>query len=90
MKEPSRLLGRCLAMDATDGRAYVALGKLLAQQRRTEEARAVYEEGSTATGGRNEYIWQAWATLEARAGNASHARKVRSTVAACPLPLGWV
>ena len=67
-------------MDATDGRTYVALGKLLSQQRRAEEARAVYEEGSTATGGRNEYIWQAWATLEARAGNASQARKVRSSI----------
>ena len=66
-------------MDATDGRAYVALGKVLSQQRRSEEARAVYEEGSTATGGRNEYIWQAWATLEARCGNASQARKVRKT-----------
>ena len=43
--------GRCLAMDATDARAHVALGKLLVQQRRWEEARAIYEEGSTATGG---------------------------------------
>ena len=42
---------RCLAMDATDARAHVALGKLLVQQRRWEEARAIYEEGSTATGG---------------------------------------
>ena len=38
-------------MDATDARAHVALGKLLVQQRRWEEARAIYEEGSTATGG---------------------------------------
>ena len=42
---------RCLAMDATDARAHVALGKLLVQQRRYDEARALYEEGSTATGG---------------------------------------
>ena len=37
-------------MDATDARAHVALGKLLVQQRRYDEARALYEEGSTATG----------------------------------------
>lgn len=42
---------RCLAMDATDARAHVALGRLLVQQRRYDEARALYEEGSTATGG---------------------------------------
>lgn len=37
-------------MDATDARAHVSLGKLLVQQRRYDEARALYEEGSTATG----------------------------------------
>jgi len=37
-------------MDATDGRTYVALGRLMMQQRRFDEARKVYEEGSTATG----------------------------------------
>ena len=40
-------------MDATDARAHVSLGKLLVQQRRYDEARALYEEGSTATGGEN-------------------------------------
>ena len=40
-------------MDATDARAHVSLGKLLVQQRRYEEARLLYEEGSTATGGDN-------------------------------------
>ena len=75
---------RCMAMDATDGRAYVALGKLLGQQRRTEEARQVYDEGSTATGGRSEYIWQAWATLEARAGNAPQARRVSTAAPLAP------
>ncbi len=37
-------------MDATDARAHVGLGRLLVQQRRYDEARALYEEGSTATG----------------------------------------
>ena len=41
---------RCLSLDATDGRTYVALGKLFVQQRRYDEARSMYEEGSTATG----------------------------------------
>ena len=40
-------------MDATDARAHVSLGKLLVQQRRYDEARALYEEASTATGGDN-------------------------------------
>ncbi|CAK0784724.1 hypothetical protein CVIRNUC_007928 [Coccomyxa viridis] len=69
-------LRKCLAMDATDARAHVALGKLLVQQRRWEEARAIYEEGSTATGGQNEYVWQAWATLESRCGKIAQARKL--------------
>ncbi|BDA50860.1 PsbB mRNA maturation factor Mbb1, chloroplastic [Coccomyxa sp. Obi] len=75
-KEAESMLRRCLSLDATDGRTYVALGKLLVQQRRYDEARSTYEEGSTATGGQNEYIWQAWATLEARLGKASQARKL--------------
>lgn len=33
-----------------DGRPYVSLGKLLVQQRRYDEALALYEEGCTATG----------------------------------------
>ncbi|KAK9907358.1 hypothetical protein WJX75_002146 [Coccomyxa subellipsoidea] len=75
-KASETMLRRCLSLDATDGRPYVALGKLLVQQRRYDEARSIYEEGSTATGGQNEYIWQAWATLEARLGRASQARKL--------------
>lgn len=34
------------------------------------------------TGGQNEYIWQSWATLEAKCGNASKARKVGHTKSA--------
>lgn len=45
------LCRRVLEMDATDGRAYVGLGKILVAQRRHEEARKVYEEGAAATGG---------------------------------------
>lgn len=52
-------LRRCLAMDATDGRAYVGLGKVLVSQRRFDEARQLYEEGSMATDGANAHIWQA-------------------------------
>ena len=74
-------------MDATDGRTYVALGKLLTQQRRSEEARSVYEEGCTATAGSNAHVWQAWATLEARCGNASKARKVRLNATMSPQSL---
>lgn len=56
-------LRRCLAMDATDGRPYVALGKILVGQRRFDEARKLYENGSMATDGGNAYIWQASASL---------------------------
>ena len=61
-------LRRCLAMDATDGRPYVGLGKLLVGQRRFEEARKLYEDGSMATDGANAHIWQAWTTPQ----HASH------------------
>lgn len=44
-------LRRVLSLDATDGRAYVSLGKLLVQQRRFDEARKLYDDGTTATGG---------------------------------------
>lgn len=33
-----------------DGRPYVSLGKLMVEQRRYNEALALYEEGCTATG----------------------------------------
>lgn len=59
-----------------DGRPYVSLGKLMVQQRRYDEALALYEEGCTATGGTNAHIWAAWAYLAAKKGNASLARKL--------------
>ena len=37
-------------MDAADGRPYVSLGKLLVQQKRFDEARQLYEDGSAVTG----------------------------------------
>jgi tetratricopeptide (TPR) repeat protein len=64
--EAEELARKALALDPSDGRAYVALGKLLAAQRRLDEARALYDEGATATRGENAHVWQAWATLEAR------------------------
>ena len=52
-REAEALLRRCLALDPTDGRGYVSLGKLLVQQRRGEEARRLYDEGTMATGTRH-------------------------------------
>lgn len=49
-KAAETTLRRVLTMDATDGRAYVSLGKLLVQQRRFDEARKLYDDGATATG----------------------------------------
>lgn len=51
-------LRNCIAMDATDGRGYVGLGKILISQRRYDEARKLYEDGSMATDGANAFIWQ--------------------------------
>jgi len=51
-REAEALLRRCLALDPTDGRGYVGLGKLLLQQQRCEEARRLYDEGTMATGAR--------------------------------------
>jgi len=63
-------------MDAEDGRPYVILGKILVQQRRYDEAHALYEAGSAATGGTNAHIWTAWAYLAGRRGNIPLARRL--------------
>ena len=68
--EAEALARKALTLDPGDGRAYVTLGKLLAAQRRLDEARALYDEGATATRGENAHVWQAWATLEARVAAA--------------------
>lgn len=75
-KDSEAALRRVLTMDPTDGRAYVSLGKLLLQQKRIQEARKLYDDGAAATGGLNEYIWQAWAYLEAKQNNVGQARKL--------------
>jgi hypothetical protein len=50
LKEAETSLRVCLAMDAADPRGYVILGKLLVQQKRYDEARKLYADGTTATG----------------------------------------
>jgi hypothetical protein len=40
----------CMAMDPADPRSYVVLGKLLMQQKRYDEARKLYADGTTASG----------------------------------------
>jgi len=68
-------LRRAIDMDPTDGRAYVSLGKHYMLQKRYQDAANVYENGCAATQGQNPYIWQAWATLEAKRRNINNARK---------------
>lgn len=41
---------RCLALDPSDARAYVVLGKTLLLQKRYDEARALYQDGCSNTG----------------------------------------
>jgi tetratricopeptide (TPR) repeat protein len=52
LREVEAALLRCKDLFPEDGRPYVSLGKLYVQQRRYDEALAIYEEGCTATGER--------------------------------------
>jgi cytochrome c-type biogenesis protein CcmH/NrfG len=45
-------LRRCLETDPTDPRPYVSLGKILLQQKRYDEARKLYADGTANTGER--------------------------------------
>ena len=73
--EAARLYEQCRQAFPEDGRAWVALGRLAWEREGDVElARALFEEGSAACSGRNPYIYQAWATLEVRQGNAPRAR----------------
>ena len=76
LREAEAALRKCLEMDPEDGRAYVSLGKIMVQQRRFNEALALYEAGSAATGGTYAHIWTAWAYLAARRNNAALARRL--------------
>lgn len=69
-------LRRCLALDASDARAYVVLGRLLVAQKRYDEARQLYADGCANTGNANPYIWTSWGHLEAVTGNVARARKL--------------
>jgi tetratricopeptide (TPR) repeat protein len=69
-------LRRALALDASDGRPYVVLGKLLVSQRRFDEARKLYAEGTANTGSRCAHLWCSWGHMEGRCGNLARARKL--------------
>lgn len=60
LRDAEASLRACIAIDSADARSYVVLGKLLLQQKRYDEARKLYADGTTATG--VEYhthmIWQ--------------------------------
>ena len=71
-----RLYERAKAVDPSDGRAYVGMGQVLKQLGDVDAARRVYQDGADATGGDSAYIWQAWATLEERAGDVAKARQL--------------
>ncbi|CAN1806519.1 Protein high chlorophyll fluorescent 107 [Linum perenne] len=75
-QEAEAILQKCISRWPEDGRAYVALAKVLKKQSKTEDARAVYEKGCQATQGENPYIWQCWGVLENRMGNTRKAREL--------------
>lgn len=54
IQEVETTLRRCIALDPTDARAYVSLGKHLRLERRFEEAGRVYDDGIAVTG---ERLW---------------------------------
>ncbi|XP_038894572.1 protein high chlorophyll fluorescent 107 [Benincasa hispida] len=74
--EAQQVLQKCISKWPEDGRAYVALGKMLGKRMKAAEAKAVYERGCQATQGENSYIWQCWAVLESRMGNIRKAREL--------------
>jgi tetratricopeptide (TPR) repeat protein len=76
LREAEDGLRRALAMDASDPRTYVVLGKLLVRQKRYDEARRLYADGTRNTGNANAFIWSAWGLLESRTGNVARARKL--------------
>jgi tetratricopeptide (TPR) repeat protein len=76
LREPSiETFKRAIQYDAKDGRAYVGIGKIYVQQKEYAKAREIYEFGTRATGSENAHLWQAFATLERKAGNIQQARK---------------
>lgn len=50
LRESEAGLRRCLESDPTDPRAYVSLGRILLQQKRYDEARTLYADGTANTG----------------------------------------
>ena len=76
LRESEAGLRACLESDPGDPRAYVSLGRILLAQKRYDEARKLYADGTANTGNANPYIWAAWGYLETRAGNVSRARKL--------------
>ncbi|RYR30761.1 hypothetical protein Ahy_B01g055533 isoform A [Arachis hypogaea] len=75
-EEAEAILQKCIYFWPEDGRAYVALGKILSKQSKTGKAREVYEKGCQATQGENAYIWQCWAVLENKMGNMRRAKEL--------------
>ncbi|CAK8563782.1 unnamed protein product [Lathyrus sativus] len=75
-EEAESTLRKCLCYWPEDGRLYVALGKILSKQSKTDQAREIYEKGCQATQGENAFIWQCWAVLENKMGNVGRAREL--------------
>lgn len=74
--ESEAILRRCLSLDPSDPRSYIVLGKTLMQQKRYDEARQIYSDGSVATENSSPFIWSSWGWLEYKVGNISKARKL--------------
>ena len=65
---------QALALDPSDGRAYLGVARSLEADGDLAGARAVYDAGTRATQGENAFLWQAWAVLEERQGQLPRAR----------------
>ncbi|GAX78831.1 hypothetical protein CEUSTIGMA_g6268.t1 [Chlamydomonas eustigma] len=73
LKQSEDALRCCSSLDPSDARSYVVLGKTLLMQRRYEEARRLYQQGTEATENNSPFIWSAWGWLEFKTGNVSAA-----------------
>jgi len=69
-----KLLEYWIHKEPVDGRLYLTLSRMV-ERGDMDYARSLLDDGLAAVEGDNEHLWQAWASLEARAGNVGQARK---------------
>jgi tetratricopeptide (TPR) repeat protein len=77
-EEAERLLRRALAINAADGRAWLALARIFANKGNVVDARRLFKAGVGASR-KNPYLLQAWGVFEEKAGNLERAKGLYET-----------